>query len=121
MIVGQERNSFLEKGDYRKIPYWIVRAWGGWVCCYIDVAGIQGFDFNENNYDPDSLKCNGGVTFASTQLVVGNEIFKGHILGWDYAHAWDIKKKYSIFDYQRHVKFAIDDLLSRYGEDVVKA
>ena len=118
----KKENKLLEKGTYKGIPFYIIETYAGWPCSYIDVANVLGFKFDYNFYDDIDIDCHGGCTYVSDRLVVGGDVFRGKIVGWDYAHWGDwvpyfddgSGHKWTLDELRAEVFEVIDDLKNRY-------
>lgn len=111
--MSYQENKLLEKGKYKGIPFYIIETSMGWPCCYIDVEPVLEFEF-ELESSLDEINCHGGCTYADYRLRVGNEVFRGKILGWDYAH-WGDWVPYVHSDCQGH-KWTLDELRAEVFE-----
>lgn len=113
-------NKLLEKGTYKGVPFYIIETSMGWPCSYIDVSKVDGFEF-DLSCDNNEICCHGGCTYADYKLKVGDEVFFGNIVGWDYAHCGDwvpyLKDssghKWTLDELRAEVFEVIDDLLER--------
>lgn len=113
-------NKLLEKGTYKGVPFYIIETSMGWPCSYIDVSKVDGFEF-DLSCDNNEICCHGGCTYADYKLGVGDEVFRGNIVGWDYAHLGDwvpcipdcSDHKWTLDELRAEVFEVIDDLLER--------
>jgi len=118
-------SNIIEKEEtYKGIRFWIIRTDMSWPCAYIDVRDIPGFKFCPDDYENNDIICRGGCTYADHELVVGDMVFVGKIVGWNYAHrgAWTpvtlFGRQWTKEEVMEEVEEVIDDLLSRYPGEV---
>ena len=94
-----------EHGTYKGYN-WIIRNFGSHFCAYVEIPKdhpLYGKGWNdEAMYE---LSCNGGVTYT-------NESANGWIIGWDYAHCFNIGESLHFYQIQEDVEDVIEQLVS---------
>ncbi len=82
----ESKVELLHSGKYRGYSFYILNL-GTHPTAYIDVQSNPNLT-NKDYFDID-LSVHGGLTYSSSELLIGDKTIYGWFIGWDYAHAYD--------------------------------